>query len=65
MILITIAFLGISVLEWNFLKVRGRKKRTFWITGCFLLTAYLYVLAVYTIKDLPSPNRLIEYIFAL
>lgn len=65
MIIITLVFLGLSYFEWHFLKAHGRKKRTFWIIGCFLLAAYLYVSAVYSIKDLPSPNQWITWIFSV
>ncbi|MGO4500172.1 hypothetical protein AB4114_30320 [Paenibacillus sp. 2RAB27] len=65
MIIITIVFLGIFMFEWNFLKHLGRKKRTFWITGCSIFVAYVYVMAVYSFQNLPSPNQLIKYVFSL
>ncbi|MED4602808.1 hypothetical protein P9314_19425 [Paenibacillus validus] len=63
MIVMTVIFLGIAYYEWHFLKARQRQKRTYWIVGGWLLVAYGYLFAVYTVEGLPSPNQLIEWMF--
>ncbi|CAG7657218.1 hypothetical protein ACFQI7_22505 [Paenibacillus allorhizosphaerae] len=61
MIVITLVFAGMAWYEWHYLKQRNRRTRTFWIVGCFLAAAFLYMSAVFCIKDFASPNKLIEF----
>ncbi|TXK83686.1 hypothetical protein [Paenibacillus sp. N3.4] len=63
MIVITLMFLGFSVYEWNFLRQRNRKLKTKWIIAGAYLFAYVYVMIVFAYKALPSPNKLIEFVF--
>ncbi|NOU94561.1 hypothetical protein GC093_15230 [Paenibacillus sp. LMG 31456] len=60
---ITIVFIVISLLEWDYLRHRQRKVRTYWMVGCCLLVAYVYVMLVYSVKSFPSPNHWIELVF--
>ncbi|MCR8634397.1 hypothetical protein [Paenibacillus radicis (ex Xue et al. 2023)] len=60
---ITIVFIVIASLEWNFLRHHQRKKRTYWLAGCSLLAAYVYIMLVYSVKSFPSPNGWIEFVF--
>ncbi|MDD9265564.1 hypothetical protein ACFPES_00820 [Paenibacillus sp. GCM10023248] len=62
MIGITIVFVAIAGYELQFLIRHRRKPRTFWIAGSFLAAAYLYIMAIHA-YDLPSVNRIIEYVF--
>ncbi|WP_248927887.1 hypothetical protein [Paenibacillus hamazuiensis] len=63
MIVFTLIFGGLAVFEWNFLQYNRRKKRTIRIVYFWLGVAYMYVMAVYAMKNFPSPNRLIMWIF--
>lgn len=63
MIWISVVFIGISCYELRFLIRHRRKPRTYWITGSCILAAYVYLMAIHMYPDLPSANRLIEYLF--
>lgn len=63
MIGITIVFILIACHELRYLSHHKRKPRTYWITCSFLIVAYAYNMAVYSIDDLPGMSQLIEYLF--
>lgn len=65
MIVISLIFLALFFYEWRFLKTLQRKKRTSRIVISVLLVAYLYVMAVYSIKNLPSLTKPLEYTYCL
>ncbi|TBL75698.1 hypothetical protein [Paenibacillus thalictri] len=63
MVIATFVYLLIALYEWRFLASHRRKKRTYWITACFIVFAYIYTLAVILAKHFPGPNRLLELVF--
>lgn len=63
MIVITLVFVALALFEGYFLQYHRRKKRTYWIVGSLMFTSYLYVMSVYSIKNLPSIDKCITYVF--
>ncbi len=64
MFILIVSFSVIFLLEWNRLKRKKRKKRTFVIVFAIMGMSLLYcVLAVLLFRHIPSPNDLIQFLF--
>jgi len=63
MIIIILFFTIIFFYEWNYLKNRKRKKRTFLIALGIMGVSFCYCISTYLFKYSLNPNELIEILF--
>lgn len=60
MILFTIVYLLIAVVEWSYLKTYTRKPKTKRIVFCFIILSYVYNAAAHFTREmLPSPDAVL------
>ena len=63
MMIIILFFIIIFFYEWNYLKNRKRKKRTFFIVLGIMAVSFCYCMSTHLFKYSLNPNELIEILF--
>ncbi len=63
MIMVILFFMFILFYELNYLRKKNRKKRTYWIVLIVMSVSFLYCLSAVVMKDFPSPNIMIQFLF--
>ncbi|MGG5254423.1 hypothetical protein ACQYAD_13090 [Neobacillus sp. SM06] len=64
MVTVMISFFIIAFFEWNELKRKNRKKRTYVIVFAIMGMSLLYCLfSILLFRYIPSPNDLIQFLF--
>lgn len=60
---VLISFILVFFIEWKYLKIKNRKKRTYWIVFMIMGVCFLYCLTTVVFEHFPSPNDLIRVLF--